>query len=49
MSSKFSGLKGIKQAEEIPEMPATQNVDVPKKLGRPPAKRSDPNFVQVSG
>lgn len=33
----------------ISETPATQNADEPKKRGRPRTKRSDPNFVQVSG
>lgn len=55
--SKFSGLRGLKNTEDtvpavatpqVSEMPATQN-DLPKKLGRPRAKRSNPDFVQVSG
>lgn len=45
--SKFSGLRGIKPQEGIS---ATQNSGLPegRKPGRPRAKRSDPEYTQVT-
>jgi hypothetical protein len=58
--SKFGNLKQIRDqlntessATRNAEMPSTQHASVtdtpPKRLGRPPAKRSDPAYTQVSG
>jgi hypothetical protein len=53
--SKFSGLRVSKQPSgEMPvqhsELSGTQNVGLPesRKLGRPKAKRSDPDYTQVT-
>jgi hypothetical protein len=46
--SKFSGLRGIKSHQE--GISATQNAGIPdvRKPGRPRAKRSDPEYTQVT-
>jgi hypothetical protein len=54
--SKFSGLRGLKQSEiepvesPAPAISATQNSGTPetRKPGRPRAKRSDPEYTQVT-
>ena len=52
--SKFSGLRGLKTSAtataEQSGISATQNAGLsePRKLGRPRAKRSDPDYTQVT-
>jgi hypothetical protein len=57
--SKFSGVLAAKREPEAPEQPATpqaaakagarpQTAKEPALRGRPPAKRSDPDFVQTT-
>lgn len=48
--SKFSGILAAKREleSEIAPEPERQSSTEKKKPGRPPAKRSDPDFVQTS-
>ena len=52
MTSKFAGLKAMRehrQTEEAP-VPEVAEVELPvkKRVGRPAGKRSDPNYQQVT-